>query len=60
MAATIVRIDLSKAPPDGAEVFYVVFPVFTLSALAIGGLLFALLAGAPDPLEVRARGPIPR
>jgi NO-binding membrane sensor protein with MHYT domain len=59
MAAAIVQVDLSKAPPQGAEVFYVVFPVFTLSALAIAGLLFALLASAPDPLEVRGRGPIP-
>lgn len=57
MAAAVVRMDLSKAPPNGAEVFYVVFPVFTLSALAIGGLLFALLASVPDPLD--GRGTVP-
>ena len=60
MAATIARVDLSKAPPNGTGVFYVVFPVFTLSALAIGGLLFALLASVPDPLEIRGHGPVPR
>jgi len=60
MAAASVRIDLSRAPSDGADVFSVVFPVFTLSALAVGGLLWALLASVPDPIDVRGHRPMPR
>ncbi|MFI9383076.1 MHYT domain-containing protein [Kutzneria sp. NPDC052558] len=60
MAAASVRMDMSLAPSTGAGVFSVVFPVFTLSALAVGGLLWALMASVPDPIDVRGHRPAPR
>jgi NO-binding membrane sensor protein with MHYT domain len=51
MAAANVRLDPRMPSPAGSEVFSVVFPTFVLGALVIAGLVFALLASVPDPMD---------